>query len=132
MDSSTSKYKQQKVENVDKDKSEKIMNLLEDILKWTRIQGWREARKILLEILDDDVSKIVYHYSDGRSSREIAEKTPVSYSTVVKYWEEWSKIRPEIVEPISVQRGTRYKKVFLLENFGISIPEETEKAESNE
>lgn len=117
---------------MDEDKSEKIMNLLEDILKWTEIQGWRDVKKILLEILDDDVSKLVYHYSDGRSSREVAKKTPVSYSTVVKYWEEWSKIRPEIVEPISVQRGTRYKKIFLLENFGIGISEETGKVESNE
>jgi hypothetical protein len=118
---------------MDEDKLEKIINLLQDIKKWMKIQGWREIRKILLETLDDDLSKQVYHYSDGRSTREIAEKTPVSHTTISKkYWERWSKIRPKIVEPISVQRGMRYKKIFLLEDFGISIPGVTEKSESNE
>ena len=103
------------------DKLDKMIDLLEDIRKWIRFQGWRNIKKILLDTLKTDEDKLVYHYSDGRSSRGVAEKTPVSHSTVTNMWEKWAKIG--IVEPLQVQRGTRYRKIFLLEEFGIEIPE---------
>lgn len=101
--------------------SDRIIEVLEEILKWVKFQGWQNVKGILSEVLEDDVSKLVYHYSDGRSSREVAEKVRVSHSTVTNYWKRWAKIG--IVEPIRVRRGIRYKKVFSLEEFGIEVPE---------
>jgi len=98
-----------------------MIGLLREILKWIRFQGWKNVKEVLLDTLQDDVAKLVYHYSDGRSSRKIAEKVPVNYVTVTKYWRKWAKIG--IVEPIKVKGGTRYKRIFSLEDFGIEIPE---------
>jgi len=56
------------------DKTDRIIDLLEEILKWIRFQGWKSVKEVLLDTLKDDLSKLVYHYSDGISSREIVKK----------------------------------------------------------
>ena len=104
------------------EKLDQILRYLEEILKWVKFQGWQNVKNILLNILTDDISKLIYHYSNGASSREIAKKLPVSHKTVTKYWKKWSKVG--IVRPIKVKGGgTRYIKIFELEDFGIEIPE---------
>ena len=105
------------------DKSDKIIDLLEDIRKWVKFQGWRDIKEILLDTLKYDEDKIVFHYSDGRSSRAVAREAPVSRPTILKMWEKWAKIG--IVEPMQVQRGTRYRRIFSLDEFGIDLPEIT-------
>ena len=114
------------------DKTDQVIKLLEEILKWTRLQGWQNTKAILLETLKDDIFKLVYQYSDGRSSREIAKRVPISYKTVINYWNEWAKIG--IVEPIKVRGGgARYQRLFSLEEFGIEISEvKTQDNEINE
>jgi hypothetical protein len=106
---------------------EEIINLLKEIREWTRVQGWIIVKDILSNTLEDEVSILIYHHSNGRSSLEIAKEIGVSDQTVRNYWKKWSKIRigseMRIVEPISVRGGTRYKKTYLLEDFGIVIPE---------
>ena len=106
------------------EKYDRIIKLLEEILKWVKFQGWKNVKEVLLETLKDDTSKLIYHYSDGRSSREIAKKVSVSHTTVVYYWKKWAKI--PIVEPIIVQGKIRYKKMFPLEDFGIELPKNVE------
>jgi len=101
-------------------KFDRIIGLLNEILKWERFQGWKNVKDVLLDALKDDIMKLVYHYSDGRSSRKVAEKVSISHNTVVNYWKKWAKIG--IVEPINVKGGTRYKRIFSLEDFGIEIP----------
>ena len=103
------------------DFSQKTVELLEEILKWVKFLGWKSAKEVLLDTLKDDISKLIYHYSDGPTSREIAKKLPISHMTVTVYWKKWAKIG--IVEPLKVKGGTRYKKIFDLEEFGIEIPE---------
>ena len=102
------------------DKDEKIIELLEEILKWIKFIGWQNVKSVLSEALNDDISKLVYHYSDGRSSREIAKKVSISHQTVTNYWKKWAKMG--IVEPISARRAPRYKKLFSLEEVGIDVP----------
>ena len=102
------------------DESKKIIELLEEILKWIKFIGWQNVKTILSEALNDDISKLVYHYSDGRSSREVAKKVSISHTQVTKYWKKWAKLG--IVEPISAPRAPRYKKLFSLEDVGIEIP----------
>jgi len=112
------------------DVEEKIVGLLEEILRWIRFQGWRNVKDVLVDVLTDDLSKLIYHYSDGRSSREIAQKVLVSHVTVVRYWRKWA--RDGIVEPIKVAGGTRYRKMFNLEDFEIEVPEIEKEAETYE
>jgi len=109
---------------------EKIVKLLEEILRWTRFQGWRNVKDVLTDVLTDDLSKLIYHYSDGRSSRQIAQKVSVSHATVLRYWRKWAKVG--IVEPIKVGSGIRYRKMFNLEDFGIEVPEIEKEAEACE
>ena len=111
-------------ENDIENKIDKIIELLEEILKWTKFQGWRNVKNILLETLKDDISKLIYHYSDGSSSREIAEKALVSHATVLRYWKKWARI--PIVEPVIIQGKVRYRRMFPLEDFGIELPKKEE------
>lgn len=107
-----------------------LLNMGLESIEIRKILGREEFKKFLLQILDDDTSKLVYHFSDGSTSRKIAKVTPISFSTVTKYWEKWSEVKPEIVESIPAQRGKRYKKIFSLEDFGIDLSIEFEKNNS--
>ena len=109
---------------------EKIVRILEEILRWIKFQGWRNVKDVLVDVLTDDLSKLIYHYSDGRSSRKIAQKVSVSHSTVTRYWKKWAKVG--IVEPVIVGGKTRYRKIFELEDFGIELPEIEKEAEACE
>jgi len=40
----------------------------------SRMEEWKSVKEVLLDTLKDDLSKLVYHYSDGISSREIVKK----------------------------------------------------------
>lgn len=102
--------------------NENIINLLKELVKWTKFQAWSKVKEVLLNVLNDDIKKLIYHFSDGKSSsRKMTEKVPVGHSTIVKYWNDWAK--SNIVEPIPVRGGgTRYKKMFNLEDFGIELP----------
>ena len=104
------------------EKFDKIIAVLEEILMWTRFQGWRNVKDVLLDTLNDDRSKLIYHYSDGKGSREVAQLAGLkSHSTVLYYWKKWASL--EIVKPVRAGRGIRFKRSFLLSDFGIEIPE---------
>lgn len=105
-----------------KDKNDLIIELLNELVKWTKFQAWGKVKDVLLSVLDDDIKKIIYHNSDGKnSSRKIAEKVSVGSTTIVRYWNKWANFN--IVESITVRGGgLRYKKMFDLEDFGIEVP----------
>ena len=100
-------------------KKDKIVELLEDILKWTRFQGWRNVKQVLVDALGDQISRKVYQLSDGkRTSRQIAKNLPISQRTVTEYWKKWTKVG--IMEPMKVKGGgTRGVRIFSLDDFGI-------------
>jgi len=99
---------------------ERIVELLQEILKWTKFAGAREVRTALMNILETDQKRLIYHLSDGEhGSVEVGKAANVSDSTVRRYWESWT--RSGIVEPIKVQGGLRYRKSFELEDFGFMI-----------
>lgn len=98
--------------------------IFHEILKWVRIQGISQAKAVLNDALKTDRDKIVFEYSDGeRSSAEIGKLVGISQSTVQRYWAKWATLG--VVDPVAVKGGTRYKKTFSLETFGIEIPETT-------
>ena len=63
----------------------------------------------------------IYHYSDGRSSIEVAKAVGLkSHASILEYWKRWGRIG--IMDVITVRGGRRYVKAFNLEDFGIEIP----------
>lgn len=107
---------------------EKIIELLQEMLKWVKFAGAREVRTVLMNILDTEQKRLIYHLSDGeRGSVEIGKAASVSDSTIRRYWESW--VRLGIVEPLGVRGGVRYKKSFQLEDFGFTVPQIKAEAE---
>ena len=96
-----------------------MRGILLEILRWSRLQGMQQLKAVSSETFQRDVEKIIYHNSDGRDSREIANLAGVSHGTVVNYWKKWASLG--LVEPIRVRGGERYRRVFSLPEFGIEL-----------
>lgn len=108
-----------------KDKQDRMIELLEEMLKWMKVTSIPQVRKLLLDILRSDREKIAYHFSDGgRGSQEVAKFAGVSHVTVTNWWKLWS--RSGIAEMMSVMGGNRAKRTFSLEDFGVEVPESKE------
>ena len=123
------------VENMTEEKTDKIIELLEEILKWVRLEGAQRAKDTLTGLLKTDTEKLVYENSDGRASRDIAQVVGTSHGTVVNYWRKW--VRFGIVKEKSSRGGTRFVKVFSLADFGMEVPrisadERTDEGESGD
>ncbi len=103
------------------EKFDRIISLLEELLKWTKLQGLEKAQNALTVLLKADAEKLAYEESDGKTSREISAIVGVSHVTIANYWKKWS--RAGIVTEIgSKGGGTRYKRIFSLQDFGIEVP----------
>jgi hypothetical protein len=102
------------------EKLDRIASLLEEQLKWQRIDGMGKVEALLKELMKRDVEKLVYENSDGRGSREVGEASGVSHMTVFNYWNKWAKYG--LVEEVRSKGGTRYRKSFSLSDFGIETP----------
>jgi DNA-binding MarR family transcriptional regulator len=103
-------------------KEDKMIELLEELVKWTKVASVPKVKELLLGILESPEEILAYHLSDGeKSGRDIAERTNVTQPTIGKWWKKW--IAAGIAEPISVQRGERAKRIFSLEDFGIEVPQ---------
>ena len=114
------------------EKTDRIIELLEEILKWVRLEGAQRAKDTLAGLLKTDTEKLVYENSDGHTSREIAQVVGTSHVTVTNYWKKWA--RYGIVKEASARGGTRYVRVFSLSDFGTEVPSVsfTEKREQKE
>ena len=99
---------------------EEAIKLLKEAVKWLRILGLQAVKKVVREVLAKDEQRLAYHYSDGRGTLEIAKLVGVTHTTIVNYWNIWNKIG--IVEEINVQGGKRYKRLFELDDFDLSLP----------
>lgn len=101
---------------------EKVIELLQEILRWVKFAGAGEVRTVLSNVLDTEQKRLIYHLSDGEhGSVEIGKTIGVSDATVRRYWESWARLG--IMEPLKVRGGIRYKKCFELEDFGFTIPQ---------
>lgn len=97
------------------------LDVLKEILKWTRVTGIQQVKAILLDALDDGLKRTLYQLSDGSiSSREIVSKYALetNRSFIQKMWKQWPIIG--IGESISVKGGgQRFMRSFDLDAFGI-------------
>jgi hypothetical protein len=96
--------------------------LLREILKWIKFAGMKEVKNTLVSVLDTEQKRLIYHLSDGtRGIVEIAKRAGVgSTSTVFDMWQAWLKFG--LGESIPVKGGSRFKRSFDLEDFGIQVP----------
>jgi hypothetical protein len=102
-------------------KEDKMIELLEELVKWTKAVSIPKVKELLLSILESPEEMVAYQLSDGeKGGREVAERANVSQPTVAKWWKKW--IVSGIAEPISVQRGERARRIFSLDDFGIEVP----------
>jgi hypothetical protein len=98
--------------------------LLREILKWIKFSGMKEVKTTLASVLNTELKRLVYNLSDGtRGTVEIAKLAGIgSNSTVYDMWQAWLKL--DLGESISVRGGSRFKRSFHLEDFGIELPRE--------
>lgn len=105
---------------IDPNKIDRIIELLEELLKWQRLTSFDKVRSRLESVLDSDKKKAIYELSDGQTTiQEICDAVGVSSTAIVHgYWSEWEAIG--IVE--EAERKGRREKVFSLADFGIEVP----------
>jgi len=101
-------------------KEDRVIELLEELVRWTKVTGIPSVKKLLLEILKNPEEKIAYQASDGKSSKEVAKQTNVSYVTITLWWKKWIKVG--IAESVRAPGGSRARRVFSLDDFGIEVP----------
>lgn len=106
---------------MNEEQTTKMIQLLEEILMWTRLEGVQKAKNTLETLLTNDIEKSIYQNSDGRTSREIASSVGSSHVTIIRYWKRWATYG--ILEEVKSQGGSRYKRVFSLPDFGIEVPQ---------
>ena len=101
-------------------KEDRMIELLEELVKWTKVTSIPSAKKLLLDILPKPEQKIAYQASDGAPVKEVAKQANASVGSVSKWWEQWT--RSGIAEDVPVRGGKRTVRKFSLEDFGIEVP----------
>ena len=101
-------------------KEDKMIELLEELVKWTKVATFPSVKKLLLEILPKPEQKIAYQASDGETIKEVAKQANASVGTISKWWEQWT--RAGIAEDVPVRGGERTIRKFSLDDFGIEVP----------
>lgn len=108
-----------------KPNEERIIELLEELVKWTKVRSIPEVKKMLEELVKTPEEKRAYTISDGKkTTREVAEITQTNKNSISKSWRKW--IKSGIAQPIEVKGGgKKARSIFSLEDFGIKVPAAT-------
>lgn len=100
--------------------------LLEKLLKWTRLMGMQEARNVIPKALEDEdddreaAAKIAYQLTDGENTTsDIAEYIPFSYRWVSYRQNEWANLG--IVSKSEPQAP--YEHIISLDAIGVEYPD---------
>jgi hypothetical protein len=98
------------------------LSVLKEILKWVKFTGMKEVRDILMTTLDDEQERNVYQLSDGTKGiveigKIVGIKSPTT--TIFNMWKQWTNMG--LGEPVPVKGGSRFKRSFDLEDFGIEV-----------
>jgi len=106
---------------------DRMIELLEELVRWTRVTSIPQVKKLLEEILQSPEEKIAYESSvASRTQSEIAKLANVSQAAISNYGKKW--IKNGIAKAISTKGGQRAVKLFSLEDFGIEVPKITVKS----
>ena len=102
------------------EKLDQILDRLNEISKWTKLQGLEKFSQIAPTVLKSDEEKIAFELSNGiRSANEIATQTGIGKSTITAYWRKW--VKSGIAEESKKFTG-RMKHLVSLEEAGIDVP----------
>lgn len=94
------------------------------MLRWFKLVHRPTVLNLLSDTLKTDKERRIYQLSDGTiSSREIAQQTGVTHTTVVRLWKTWAQ--KGIMEPCPSVRG-RYRYVVPLSEVGLADEEDEE------
>jgi len=107
-----------------------VVELLKELVNWTRASGYTNIRATLVANLDTEEKVRVYRLTDGeKSTRQIQAATGVDKNQVSQYWRAWE--RAGIVVTVPGTRGRR-RALFSLEDFGIDTASLSIVAEAGE
>lgn len=97
-----------------------VIELLGDILRWTKI-GALNLKDSLDQELSTDQQRLAYELSDGdRSSTEVGKLIGVSQTNVSRWWQRWRELG--FVDPSPKYHG-RVQRLCSLRVLGIPTPE---------
>ena len=97
-----------------------IVELLSEILRWTKI-GALNLKESLAQELPDDRQRLVYELSDGdRSSTEVANLSGVPQTTISRLWRHWRELG---FVDLSPRYQGRVQHLCSLSMLGIPIPD---------
>ena len=100
---------------------EELVKTNKEILRWIKFANIGNVQEVLIKTLDTPNKLVAYQLSDGNNtSTTVSEKAKASQTTVSRWWRNWIKLG--IADSISMQGGARAKRIFDLEDFGISVP----------
>lgn len=97
---------------------ERVIQLLEEILKWQKFQAIDKLRTIILEKLKKDDEKLVYNSSDGKSMREISKLCGVPFQTIDSWWKKWNQLG---IMRLSQKYTGRMQRLCSLDEVGIKV-----------
>jgi len=108
-----------------KDQSEKVVELLKELVKWTKVTSIPQVAQVLEEQVHSPAQRIVYKFSDGKRSRkDLSEMSGIDPADISRDWKKWA--RAGIAEQIPSKGGSRGKSLFSLEDFGLEVPDVAE------
>jgi hypothetical protein len=92
--------------------------ILGELLKWTKVTSYKAVKATLEEALVKEDERLIYHLSDGtRTGVEISQATGINPARISILQSSWTKLG-------LLFKGTKaYEKQFLLEDFGLPIPD---------
>lgn len=112
-------------------KEDQMVQLLEELVRWTKVTSIPHVKTLLEQILQSSEEKIAYQASDGnRTQAEIAKIAGVSQMTISNYGKKW--IRNGVAKAVVTTKGQRAIRLFSLEDFGIEVPQIVEKPKETE
>lgn len=107
---------------MDNERLDRIIYILEEILKWTKVTSYLHVKHLLESTLKREEERLVYELTveENSSERIVKRLTPtymVAGRTVISWWDKWAKMGL-----ITVISPKKRKKNFSLMDFGIEYP----------
>jgi len=96
------------------DLEKRKVELLEEILKWTKIANFEKVKSVIEGVLNNEKKLKVYELTGEKKQTEIAEELKMSTRDISAVWQECER------RGFLVKRGKRYEKKIDLADFGLA------------
>lgn len=103
--------------------SEMMIDVLKDLLVWTRVGFYGQAKKMLEDVLNSDKKRLAYQAADGtRSLESIRVDLKMSPNDLTELFKVCTNLGL-----MEVGEGGKRRRLFDLGHFGLEIKKEEEK-----